>query len=288
MNIIEFAKFRKMFGDGSGGSDSGLGVIESSYVLSDYCATGECAVGTFAGNWMWDCPGYNIYGYALESNCKTLKLTGAMLDGSFTGGRANLNILFVNGFRSGFDTVAVVSSSIAVVPNEFEWDNHPTEFTITVPNGIGIDGIYISVDNHNAPVLECTEVYEDYGNIGTNVTTTFIYMSNFINYPFTEDSFSMGISLPEYPTASVFYGNVTSGTKYRVYCSPINPNNLWENFVFANDDYSTLAVLANDVSVGQYVTKVDDATFDITIPDGCEMLHINFYPSGGFSIFLLD
>ena len=292
MNIIEFAKFRKMFGSGSGGADSGLGVIESSYMASDCCANGSYDAGCGTWNWVYDCLGYDIYGYALEPDCKTLKLTGAMLDGSFTGGIASPNILFVRGFNSGFDTSPIAYSDISVTPNLFDqWsDDAPTEFTISVPIGLNIDGVYISVNKYSGtPVLECTEVYKTDGKIGTNVTDTFFFMNGFINTPYGEGSNELSMCCtPTQSDCAVYYGNVTSGNKYRVYCTKLNPNNLWESFVFANDDYMTLAVTADDASVGQYVTEVRNGMYDITIPDGCEILNINLQLRGGCTILKLD
>ena len=82
--------------------------------------------------------------------------------------------------------------------------------------------------------------------------------------------------------------DVTPGTRYKVLFKPINPNNLWENIVFGNNDYSTLTVIANDESLSPYVTKVNADTFIITVPIGCSFIALNGYIQYGCKAYLLD
>lgn len=129
------------------------------------------------------------------------------------------------------------------------------------------------------------------GSSNTDVTNLFGSMCFWINTA-TENStsFTMAGGGTGYAHDYAFdcrYGTVTAGEKYQVHCFPTS-SNLWENFLLANDDYSTLAVTANDASVGQYVTKASENVYDITIPDGCEQLHINYTHAYGIKIYLLE
>lgn len=83
-------------------------------------------------------------------------------------------------------------------------------------------------------------------------------------------------------------GKVTAGQEYVIICIPVNPDNLWENFLFENEDGS--AVEGDDI--GQYVEKVCDMMYTkmytITIPDNCETLHINHTKVNYFKIHLIN
>ena len=83
---------------------------------------------------------------------------------------------------------------------------------------------------------------------------------------------------------------VTQGETYKVICSPMNPDNLWQNFLFASlvDHPITFAVTPNDESVGQYVTKVNDTTYLITVPENCEQIHINCTVADGCRMYLAN
>ena len=123
------------------------------------------------------------------------------------------------------------------------------------------------------------------GDMGTDVTATFSLMEGVMNTP-KDDGETFNMADSSESGYSVYCGNVTSGQKYRVHCFPYSTFEIWRSFLFSNDDYSTLAVSIYETA--SYVTQVDNATYDITIPDGCEMLHINFLTMVGCSIFLLD
>ena len=87
-----------------------------------------------------------------------------------------------------------------------------------------------------------------------------------------------------------YYADVIAGEKYKVICSPMNPDNLWENFLLGTDDTNSgmLAVTANDESVGQYVTKVDDTTYTITVPDNCRNIHVNCTIADGCKLYIVN
>ena len=85
-----------------------------------------------------------------------------------------------------------------------------------------------------------------------------------------------------------FNWNAISGKRYRAVFKPMNPANLWESFVFAKNDYCSLAVVANDESVGQYVTKINETTFEFTIPPDCQLVFLNGYIQYGCRVYELE
>lgn len=83
---------------------------------------------------------------------------------------------------------------------------------------------------------------------------------------------------------------VVEGQVYKIKCRPMNPDTLWENFLF-KEDFLTLAVIANDESVGKYVEKIvkdNETYYQITIPNGCETLCINCERTGVFNAWLME
>lgn len=84
-------------------------------------------------------------------------------------------------------------------------------------------------------------------------------------------------------------GGVTAGQKYRVVCVPWVFSNLWENFIFPTSDGLVVqAIIANDDTVKQYVTNIDDTTYEIVIPSGCSVLIVNALNYGGFTAYLIE
>lgn len=125
----------------------GSGIIENSYTKNNRCASGAVGlVGTTASEWgeMFS-EVHAIYGYAIPSDCTTLTLTGTMLSNPW-GGSSNLNILFVTNYAVNGGIGAANANDIEVTPSSHDEVSH-YGYTITVPSGRNIDGVYISVDN---------------------------------------------------------------------------------------------------------------------------------------------
>lgn len=80
------------------------------------------------------------------------------------------------------------------------------------------------------------------------------------------------------------YGNVSAGQEYVVICVPVS-DNLEENFLFTDNDGFFMEAT-------EYVEKVCDMRYtkmySVTIPEGCEMLHINHTEADFFAIHLLN
>ena len=133
--------------------------VNYSFTLSEYCAgaMGYPSGSTFESWSAHDGKSYKIYGFALNG-AKTLRLSGAALHSSFSQGEVKGNILFVCNFTDDGGGVAVVSSNdIDVTPETYDVYNMPVEYIITVPSGLGVDGVYFSCSSASEPVLEIIE-----------------------------------------------------------------------------------------------------------------------------------
>ena len=101
--------------------------------------------------------------------------------------------------------------------------------------------------------------------------------------------YMMSVDVTQQNTAyGITAGTMVPGKRYKAVFKPMNPNNLWENFVFGKSDYWSLAVVANDASVGQYVTKVAEDTFIFTVPPECALVFLNGDIQYGCRVYALE
>ena len=134
-------------------------VLTTSGRAENACATGgDYDSGNTLRNWYVSADGYILYRYELKG-AKKLKITGAVLHNSNSSGTVRENILFVNGLASGSNAIGVINSTDMVTePVTYDASNPPSEYIVTVPQGLGVEGVYISCINGSGdPVVEVIE-----------------------------------------------------------------------------------------------------------------------------------
>ena len=135
------------------------GIIEPTKEYERACSCGwDNIKGLTFTNWKIDLydEGYYIYGYPLRPGQKKLEIRGGEIISSFTPRVAAPNILFVTGYNSENGGVCVVNSDEMSVSHE-SWDPDypPEKLTIDIPQGLGIDGVYLSISYN--PIVESVD-----------------------------------------------------------------------------------------------------------------------------------
>ena len=133
-----------------------FGIIEPTKIYKDACSNGwENIKGLSFDEWKIDTPneGYYIYGFPLRAGQVKLEVTGGILTSSFTLDRAKPNVFFVRGYNSENGGICVMDApDVSVYPDNWLGSTIPEKVTIDIPEGLGIDGVYLSFVGN--PVVE--------------------------------------------------------------------------------------------------------------------------------------
>ena len=133
-----------------------FGIIEPTKIYKDACSNGwENIKGLSFDEWKIDTPneGYYIYGFPLRAGQVKLEVTGGILTSSFTLDIAKPNVFFVRGYNSENGGICVMDApDVSVYPDNWLGSTIPEKVTIDIPEGLGIDGVYLSFLGN--PVVE--------------------------------------------------------------------------------------------------------------------------------------
>lgn len=144
------------------GKAEGGHVIPCSYTKAGYTMkqnlmiankTLENCICTYAGH------DSTIYGFAIKPDVKRVRLTGALLSHENAGASyfdCTFCLLPVKNYtiEGGGTCVQIMRPLMPVAPVTYEKVSPPDEFIIDIPEGLGVDGIYMSCLDGGIPVLE--------------------------------------------------------------------------------------------------------------------------------------
>lgn len=149
----------------SEGGGSGAGEVELTpdIVKAGYCLLGRNYnaglkveyVMTESGD------GHIVYGYSLPE-CKQLTLTGVDLCSYYEYSATQGCISFVTGYKDDGGTTVVESHDVVANPSEAQQGDTSVIYTIIVPEGCNVDGIYISCRVGDTPILRVTNLDDSY------------------------------------------------------------------------------------------------------------------------------
>lgn len=193
-----------------------------------------------------------------------------------------LTKLFINECKPALNRHSGGTSK-AEVPGSFEITENG-EHTFTPDNGEAFSLVKVLVD---VPTSSGSNI-----QAGTDVSTSFgVNCGDKWYCPvYGENAISFNMMAQDTTGQFTAFGNCAAipGKKYIAVFKPMNPDNLWESFVFGQSDYMTLAVVANDESIDQYVTKVGEDTFEFTVPPNCSLVFLNGYIQYGCRVYEIE
>lgn len=204
------------------------------------------------------------------------------------------------GYEVGYDKGVVDGGGGTVVVNKPEVQGNYNitengEYTYTPPSGKVFSSVNVAV---NVPTESVGGEIEG----KTNVTDKFSHsissdgttsgLLTFCHCPPTNEG-GTTFTMMEFNSFGwvAFYASsgLIPGDVYDVYCVPLGE--LWETVLFANDDYSTLAIPSSNANIRQYARYYEDeGRLRVTIPpDFSGMLFINVkWTEGGCAIYKVE